>query len=148
RSARILIHRKNDCVINEDWRSAEPVKHIEWPKRQLPTFLAVSVVRNHSELLEEDVDVFAVGDRAWRRRTVYVLKSSRARARNFSLPDLLAGLSIEANDKQLGVFFFATVSGQENSVARKHRGGMARRKRCFPDDVFVGPELQRQSGCD
>src|SRR6185295_15310333 len=72
----VLIDWQDHLVIHKNRRRAEAVEHVEWSKRELPTLFPVRVVRDQSELLEENVDVLAVGDGAWRRGPVDELQTA------------------------------------------------------------------------
>ncbi len=89
----VLIDGQDHFVVNENRRGAKAVEHVEWSKRQLPTLFARRVKRDQTKLLEEDVDIRAVGDRTRRSWTINVLQTALTRARHFALPKNLSRLS-------------------------------------------------------
>src|SRR5262249_28187889 len=112
----ILIDRQDHLVVNENGRRAKTVEHVEWTKRKFPTLLAVCVVREHSEILEENVNVRAVSHRARRRWTIHVLQTTGMRARHFTLPEDLSRLPIESDHIQLVL----VVPSDEDPIVRQH----------------------------
>src|SRR6185369_13032169 len=132
-------------VVDEDRRCAEAVEHVERAKRKLPTLLAVRVVGKQAELLEEHVDVLAIGDRARRRGAIDELQPARLLARHLALPEYLSSLPVKAEDEQLVVRLLGGVSGYEDAIASQHRRRMPGRKCGLPHDVLVRSELRRQA---
>src|SRR6185503_16018746 len=90
----VLIDGQDHLVVDEYRRRTKTVEHVEWTKRKFPTLFAVGVVREHSEVLEENVNVRTVSHRTRRRRTIHVLQTPGLRARHFALADDLSRLSI------------------------------------------------------
>src|ERR1043166_6878138 len=136
-----LIDRQHYFVVDENRRRAKAVEHVEWTKRKFPTFFARAVIRDHAEVLEEDVDIRAVSNRARRCWSIDVLQTSLMRARHFTLPENLSRLSIETNDEQ----FFFRMRIHEEAIARQHGRRVSRRQLCFPDDVLGWSKFRRQT---
>src|SRR5204863_4459687 len=94
-----------------------------------------------SEIGEEHVDVPAVGRRGGPGRAVPAVELFQAGAGSLALPEDSSGTAIEADrDEPL-----APRGGQENTIVRQCRRGVAEWQLRFPDDVAVGAKLGRDT---
>ena len=107
----------------------------------IPSLFTVAIERDQSEILEEDVDIRAIGNGTRRSWSIDVLKTSHLLSRHLALPENLSGLTIETDHQQ----HVLVVCGDEDSIARQHRRRMSWRKFSFPDDVLVWTKLGWQS---
>ena len=61
----VLIANEHDFVAHENRRRSVSIDVIEWAERDPPPLIAVWTIREQSEVAEEHIHVFAIGDRSW-----------------------------------------------------------------------------------
>jgi hypothetical protein len=65
------VDQKHDVAFRIDRRCRHALNAAKGPQRYAPTFLAIQIVRQESNIGEENEDGAAIGGRGWRGGTVY-----------------------------------------------------------------------------
>ena len=128
----VLVDAQHQRAVGQHGRRAEPVEHVERPKRLAPPLASVGGEADQPELLEERIDVRAVGHRAGRGRPVDVLAAPGLCARHLAPPQLASGLAIEPDDEQRVALLLGRVRREEDARVAQHGRGVARRQRRLP----------------
>ena len=136
-----LVDLKDNRIARENRRCAEAHGVHEWAERHSPSNLAGRVIRDEAEILEEDVDVFAIGNGSDGRGIVEKIPFRLGGSDLHALPKQLTCFAIEALGEQLFLF----KSGEKYAVGVEHRRGFSGPDRRSPEQVARLIELHGEA---
>ena len=124
-------------MIGIDGRRNHAVLTVKRPERQLPSLFAREIVRDQSEIGEEDIDVLPIGDGGRGRAVIERVLGCVPGGADGSPPLDLAGGTAQAHGNQV----IALGSGEENAIPHQDGGGLSDGQIRLPQNIFLRPKL-------